>query len=145
MIKYNAAGQSQMTAGKPGQPWYHADFLAYPQDVAVAADGSLWIVIQHGLKQLTRQGALVQTVPTSSPWTPGADNTRFRYPRGVALDTAGKLYVSDSGNQRIQVYSVAGGAPVYHSTIGETGVAGSDNSHFNFPAHSRWTAAINSM
>lgn len=135
MIKYNAAGQSQMTAGKPGQPWYNADFLAYPQDVAVAADGGLWIVIQHGLKQLTRQGALVRTLPASSPWTPGASNTRFRYPRGVALDTAGNLYVSDSGNQRIQVYTVTGGAPAYHSTIGETSVAGSDNGHFNFPAH----------
>jgi sugar lactone lactonase YvrE len=103
--------------------------------VAVAADGSLWIVIQHGVKHLTRQGALVQTLPASSPWTPGTSNTRFRYPRGVALDTAGKLFVSDSGNQRIQVYTISGGAPVYHSTIGETGIAGSDNGHFNFPAH----------
>ncbi|MEI2693379.1 MAG: NHL repeat-containing protein [Anaerolineae bacterium] len=135
MLKYNAAGQSQMTAGKPGQPWYHADYLAFPQDVAVAADGALWVVIQHGVKQLTRQGALVQTFPASSPWTPGVSNSRFRYPRGVALDTANRLYISDSGNQRIQVYSIASGAPVYHSTIGETGVAGGDNGHFSFPAH----------
>ncbi len=135
MVKYNAAGQSQMSAGKPGQPWYHADYLAFPQDVAVAADGALWIVIQHGLKQLTRQGALVQTFPASSPWTPGASNSRFRYPRGVALDTANRLFISDSGNQRVQVYSIASGAPVYQATIGETGVAGSDNGHFSFPAH----------
>lgn len=135
VIKYDAAGQSQLSIGKPGQPWYHADFLAYPQDVAVASDGALWVVFQHGVKQLTRQGVLIQTLPASSPWTPGASNSRFRFPRGVALDSAGKLYVSDSGNQRVQVYTLSGGAPVYHSTIGETGVAGSDNSHFSFPAH----------
>ncbi len=135
VIKYDAAGQSQLSIGKPGQPWYHADFLAYPQDVAVDSNGALWVAFQHGVKQLTRQGVLIQTLPASSPWTPGASNTRFRFPRGVALDSAGKLYVSDSGNQRVQVYTFSGDTPVYHSTIGETGVAGGDNSHFSFPAH----------
>jgi sugar lactone lactonase YvrE len=133
-IKFDAGGQSQLTIGKPGQPWYHADFLAYPQDVAVDADGAVWVVFQHGIKQLSRFGALIQTLP-SNPWTIGASNSQFRFPRGVALDRASKLYVSDSGNQRVQVYDVSGDAPVYHSTIGETGVAGSDNGHFNFPGH----------
>ena len=53
----------------------------------------------------------------------------------MALDGAGKLYVSDTGNHRVQVYDVSGGTPVYHSTIGETGVAGSDAGHFRFPGH----------
>jgi tripartite motif-containing protein 71 len=135
VVRFNDAGQAQLTIGKPGQPWYHADFLAYPQDVAVAADGAIWVAFQHGVKQLSRNGVLIRTLPSSSPWTPGVSNTRFRYPRGVALDGAGKLYVSDSGNHRVQVYDISGGAPVYHSTIGETGVAGSDNGHFRFPGH----------
>ena len=133
-LKFDVLGQSQLSIGKPGQPWYHADFLAYPQDVAVDASGDIWVVFQHGIKQLSRFGVLIQTLP-SNPWTIGNSNSQFRFPRGVALDRAGKLYVSDSGNHRVQVYDVSGGAPVYHSTIGETGVAGSDNSHFRFPGH----------
>lgn len=135
VIKFDGAGQSWLTIGRPGQPWYHADYLAYPQDMAVDGDGAIWVAFQHGVKQLNRFGALIRTLPASSPWNPGSDNARFRYPRGVALDNAGKLYVSDTGNHRVQVYDVAGGTPIYHSTIGATGVAGSDAGHFRFPGH----------
>ncbi len=133
VLKFDAAGQSQLAIGRAGQPWYHASFLAYPQDMTVDADGAIWVVFQHGVKQLSRTGLLIQTMPVD-PWTPGSGASQFRFPRGVALDSAGRLFVSDAGNHRVQVYDVSGGAPVYQATIGETGVTGSDNGHFSFPS-----------
>ena len=134
LLKFDEAGQNWLVVGDPGQPWFHADYLSYPQDSVVTGDGSIWVTVQHGVKQLDRFGVLQRTLPASTLWNPGSDNTRFRYPSGLAVDSANKLYVADTGNHRVQVYSLASGAPVYHSTIGQTGVAGNDAGHFSFPA-----------
>jgi len=53
---------------------------------------------------------------------------------GVALDNAaGRMFVADGNNHRVQVYTFSAGAPVYSATIGVTGTSGNDNSHFNRP------------
>ncbi len=39
---------------------------------------------------------------------PGADNGHFNDPRGLATDAAGRLYICDYGNDRIQVFSATG-------------------------------------
>ena len=35
----------------------------------------------------------------------GASNGTFQFPNGVAVDARGRLYVADSGNDRVQVWS----------------------------------------
>jgi len=37
--------------------------------------------------------------------TMGAENGAFRFPNGVAVDGEGRVYVADSGNDRVQVWS----------------------------------------
>ena len=54
----------------------------------------------------------------------------FNTPMGVAVDGAGNVYVADTYNHRIQKYDSSGS---YVSTLGVTGVTGTDNSHFNGP------------
>ncbi|MCG3179832.1 MAG: hypothetical protein BIFFINMI_02178 [Phycisphaerae bacterium] len=44
----------------------------------------------------------------------GADNEHLNQPRGLAVDAKGNVYVSDFGNQRIQVFNPAG---AYVSTL----------------------------
>jgi len=39
---------------------------------------------------------------------PGDDSAHFRYPEGVATDTGGRLYVCDTGNDRVQVFTPDG-------------------------------------
>lgn len=52
-------------------------------------------------------------------------------PLGLAADD-GKLYVTDLGNQRIQIFNQD--ESVY-KTLGEKGVSGADNAHFNIPKY----------
>lgn len=38
----------------------------------------------------------------------GSGNGQFKYPEGIAIDNDGKLYVADSGNNRIQRFTTSG-------------------------------------
>jgi hypothetical protein len=135
MLKFNATGANQLIVGHAGLPWHHDDYLSYPNDVTVkSSDGHIWVVMDHCIKEFDTGGTPVQRFPDADPWNTGADNEHFNGPRGIAFDSAGRLYVSDTENHRVQVYtSTVEGSLVYSTTIGETGVAGSDDTHFNRP------------
>jgi DNA-binding beta-propeller fold protein YncE len=77
--------------------------------------------------------ALVETIGVAG--VSGSDNGHFTQPSAVGIDAAtGRLFVADSGNQRIQVFDA--GSFAYVATLGTTGVAGSDNAHFDAPVSS---------
>ena len=133
LLRYDASGANTLSAGQPGRPWHQDSYLAYPKDVAVDGTGTIWAVMDPALKRFDAAGNVLGTFPASNPWQPGSGNTRFDDPRGIAFDGAGRMFVSDSRNQRVQVYTLAGGTPAYSLTIGETGVPGSNNAHFRFP------------
>jgi hypothetical protein len=48
----------------------------------------------------------------------GSDNTHLRTPRGIAVDSSGRLYVCDYNNDRIQIFSPGG---AYLKTLGLPG------------------------
>ena len=52
-------------------------------------------------------------------------------PWGVAVDRQSRLFAADYGNHRVQVFDVDSGELLH--TLGESGVAGSDEKHFNHP------------
>ena len=54
-----------------------------------------------------------------SAWgLPGSGEGRMSYPQGVAVDTAGNVYVADTGNHRIQKFSFSN-VPVVPTTWGQ--------------------------
>jgi sugar lactone lactonase YvrE len=53
------------------------------------------------------------------------DYARFNYPNGIALDSCGNLYVSDSGNDTIRKVSLEGTNWVVTTIAGKAGVRGS--------------------
>jgi|HubBroStandDraft_1064217.scaffolds.fasta_scaffold00234_14 DNA-binding beta-propeller fold protein YncE len=63
----------------------------------------------------------------------GLDNAHFDQPYGVAVDPVhGHLFITDSVNQRVQVFDSA--TEAYVATIGPgNGASGVDNGHFNLP------------
>ena len=114
--QYNSIWQYVRTYGTTGFPYvtdgYHYN---YPTGVAVASDGSIYIVEQRGkrLVKLNANGTPQWTV--GEPGVSGYDNSHFRYPEDVALDNMGRVYVADSANDRIQIYTSSGS---YYATLG---------------------------
>jgi len=50
--------------------------------------------------------------------TSGTEPGQFSGPAGVAFDSSGNVYVTDSGNQRVQIFSSNG---TFLSSFGENG------------------------
>jgi DNA-binding beta-propeller fold protein YncE len=136
VLKFDAAGVNQLIVGHVGLPFHHDDYLSEPKDVAVDGNGHFWVAMSNAVKEFEADGTVVQWLPDADPWSSGSDNEHFNNPTGLAFDSAGRLYVSDHWNHRVQVYTLTvGGAPVYSATIGVTDESGSDNNHFNEPQH----------
>ena len=71
-------------------------------------------------------------------------NTSFNAPGGMQVNAAtGQLYVADTGNQRVQIFSTS--TMAYVATLGTSGAAGSDNAHFNAPKDAVVNAAANEI
>ena len=137
LLKYRTTdGANLLSIGSAGFAEVNTDTFEYPKDVAVDTGGNIWVVDNHRITKFDSSGSYSQVFPDwdKNPWYGGDDNEHFDLPMGIALDSTGRLYVSDNGNHRVQVYSTTvTGTLVYSATIGVTGVSGSDNSHFNHP------------
>lgn len=122
------------TYGTTGVPYATDGYHYYhPFGVAVGPDGSLHILEErssHRLVKLNAEGMFQWSV--GEPGVPGGwwdgDNTHFNWPGDVAVDGAGRVYVVDSGNDRIQVYDADGS---YLTTLGAWGTG---NMQFKAPA-----------
>ena len=144
ILKYRLADGADLWAvGKAGLLDTGANFNE-PKEVAIDGYGHLWMADSNRVIQFDAvSGEILQMLPAEDdePWKSGSGNDRFDRPYDIEFDTAGKMYVADSDNHRIQVFDFdTDGNLVYHSTIGQAGVAGSDNSHFDTP----WSLAVDS-
>ena len=57
----------------------------------------------------------------------GSGSGQFTYPRGIAFDSEGNVYVADSGNDRVQIFDSSG------KYIAQFGSIGSGNGQFVYP------------
>lgn len=133
MLKYADTGANLLAIGHPGYDWHHDDYLSWPTDVHVAPGGRIWVTMNSALKEFDQTGAMLQIFPEVDPWNSGTDNDRFDNLRGLAFDSAGLMYVSDSNNHRVQIYDISSGTPVYNATLGITGSPGDTDTQFNGP------------
>lgn len=99
---------------------------------------SLWIGALTFVSALTAAPAIGQTVTPNFLATigtddvTGTDNAHFDNPASVAIDTTnGHILVVDQVNERVQIFNLQTRALV--TTLGTTGVIGSDAAHFFLP------------
>jgi DNA-binding beta-propeller fold protein YncE len=136
VLKYRGSDLANLlslgTAGKDNRA---SDSFALPQDAVVGPDGNIWVADSNRIAKYDASGNFLLEFPPADPWASGSDNSHFNNPRALVFDSAGRLYVSDYNNHRIQVFDIIDGAPVYNATIGHSGVSGSADGYFNLPGH----------
>jgi hypothetical protein len=124
----NLAGQYWNAEGGLVDGTGNAAFFQEPMDVALDRQGNLIVAdtSNHRLRRVTPAG-VVTTIAGSgalSVWGGGfadgpAGSAQFKRPYGVAVDTAGAIYVADKDNQRVR--RLANGTV---TTVAGTGTAG---------------------
>ena len=100
--------------------------FAAPAGIARDASGTLFVAdsLSHTLRKISSSGA-VTTLAGSAGVAGSADGTgasaRFNYPSGVAADTAGNIYVADSGNNTVRKITATGVVTTLAGTAGTRG------------------------
>ena len=132
---FAADGTLLRTLGGPGaEPGQFAE----PWGIAAAPDGTLYVAdtFNHRIQHLDSAGNVLQTWGEFGD-TQGAlgDPMRMYGPRDLVLDSAGELYVSDTGNERILVFDGQG------NFLRQFGGAGSEAGQFAEPVGLAFDAA----
>jgi sugar lactone lactonase YvrE len=102
-----------------------------PGNVAVGADGTLYVTDSgnHTIRKITPAG-IVTTLAGTAGVTGNADGVgaaaQFNQPWGIAVDTAGNVYVADTENYLIRKITPAGAVGTLAGTRGSRGTVDGD-------------------
>jgi len=143
--KVTAGGVVTTLAGSSGQPGSSdgagtgARFL-YPYAVAVDGSGNLYVTDtgNENVRKITA-GGVVSTVAGTLGIAGSVDGpaaaAQFNLPEGVAVDSAGNVYVSDTNNSTIRMIAVSGTVTTLAGVAGQTGASDGTggSARFNYP------------
>jgi DNA-binding beta-propeller fold protein YncE len=109
VMKFSPDGKLLMTLGRPGVAGEGPDTFNAPSDVLIAPSGDIFVADGHGgetnarVVKLTKEGKFIKT------WgRKGEGAGEFNVPHGLAMDSAGRLFVADRVNSRIQIFDQDG-------------------------------------
>ncbi len=107
VFKYSPTGERLLTLGQAGVAGSGPDTFDRPTDVAVAANGDIFVTDGHGTNnrvvKFDRDGSFITTWGQT-----GAGPGEFNQPHTIALDSAGRVFVGDRSNSRVQVFEPDG-------------------------------------
>jgi len=112
VFKFSPDGKLLMTLGKPGgnRPGETPDPASFyqPNDVVVAPNGDIFVAEGHGgansrLIKFTKEGKFIKEIGKK-----GTARGEFDQPHALVMDSRGRLYVGDRGNNRIQILDQEG-------------------------------------
>ncbi len=126
------------TVAGSGSPGWSGDGLAataarlqFPQDIAVAANGDLYIADtgNHSIRKVAAATGVITTIagigsPGSSGNGGAATLARLSSPRGIVLGTNGDYFLADRGNSMIRKVTVATGIITTYAGTGTNGYTG---------------------
>jgi sugar lactone lactonase YvrE len=117
--------------------------FAWPRDVVVNSTGTIYVADSenHRIRKITPEGVVTTLAGSTQGYADGTGaEAKFKYPRGVAVDAAGTIYVADSENYRIRKITPEGVVTTLAgSTLGYVNGTGAE-AKFNTP----WDVAVNS-
>jgi streptogramin lyase len=102
IFKFSPAGKLLMTLGSPGGA-VDPGYFYQPNDVLVAPNGDIFVSQGHGqgkseLLKFSKDGKLIKRWGQTGP-----GQNEFDQPHSLAFDSAGRLFVADRSNNRIQI------------------------------------------
>jgi len=109
VFKFSPEGKVLMTLGKAGVAGAGPDTFNSPCDVIIGANGDIFVADGHGgdtngrIVKFSKDGKFIKA------WgKPGSGPGEFDTPHSLAMDSKGRLFVADRGNNRIQIFDQDG-------------------------------------
>jgi DNA-binding beta-propeller fold protein YncE len=109
VVKFSPEGKVLMTLGVAGQPGAGPDHFDSPSDVAVASNGDIFVADGHNddgnnrVVRFSSDGKFIKAWGKTG-WAPG----EFHALHAIAIDSRGRIFVGDRGNNRIQIFDQDG-------------------------------------
>src|SRR6266567_323816 len=101
VTKYDASGKVVITFG--------AKMFVRPHGIGIDNDGNVWVADGHGEKTNARIVKFSKDGKFIKAWgKEGKGQGEFDEPHGLAMDSAGRLFVADRANSRIQIFDQDG-------------------------------------
>jgi sugar lactone lactonase YvrE len=109
VIKFSPDGQVLMTLGTPGVAGNDEHHFNGPSDVVVAPNGDIFVADGHGGDTNARIVKFSKDGNFITAWgRKGSGPGEFDTPHGITMDSAGRLYVADRSNDRVQIFDQSG-------------------------------------
>ena len=107
VFKFSASGELLLTLGTAGVAGDGPDTFDRPTDVAVAANGDIFVTDGHGrnnrVVKFSKEGRFIMAWGRT-----GAAPGEFNQPHTIALDSRGRVFIGDRSNSRIQIFDSDG-------------------------------------
>ncbi len=109
VFKFSPEGKLLLALGKAGVAGEGPDTFNQPSDVAVAANGDVFVADGHDQNSNARIVKFSTKGEFIKAWGKrGSGPGEFDTPHGLAFDSRGRLFVADRGNNRIQIFDQDG-------------------------------------
>ncbi|WP_234685948.1 dihydrodipicolinate synthase family protein [Bradyrhizobium monzae] len=109
VLQFDSSGKVLQRLGRAGVSAEGADTLLEPNAVIVASDGSIFVADGHTPNKPSRLVKFDAKGRFLKQWGgAGGCPGQFNVPHALAMDSKGRLFVGDRGNNRIQIYDEEG-------------------------------------
>ena len=112
VFKFSPEGKVLMTLGEAGVPGDDETHFNGPSHVLVAPSGEIWVTDGHRggnnrLVKFTKDGKYIMQIGGGVK-SATMERGLFNDPHHIAMDSQGRLFISDRGNNRIQIFDQQG-------------------------------------